>query len=79
MTKGKAGMKTLSERQTTCAQCSRSLNHSRPWQRFCSKPCRLQWHAEERRQALAAYRSEERNFGRHELEHVPIAAGMEGP
>ena len=61
MTKGDGGMKVLSEPQTTCVQCLGLLSCSRKWQRFCSESCRNQWHAEERRQALVAYRSEKRN------------------
>jgi len=57
--KGDGGMKAPSMPRTTCAQCPRSLSRSRPWQRFCSERCRIQWHAKERRQALAAYRSVE--------------------
>ena len=77
MTKGDGEMKAPSVPRTTCAQCHRSLSRSRPWQRFCSGRCRIQWHAEERRQGLAAYRSDERHCGRHELGHVPIAAGVD--
>lgn len=40
-----------------CEQCQGQFSPTRPWQRFCSGSCRNLWHAEERRQALAAYRS----------------------
>jgi endogenous inhibitor of DNA gyrase (YacG/DUF329 family) len=78
VTKGNGGMQAPSMLRTTCAQCPRSLNRSRPWQRFCSERCRIQWHAEERRQALTAYRSDQRNGGRHERGHVPVAAHADG-
>ena len=61
-----------------CARCATPLNPTRPWQRFCSVRCRNRWHAEERRQALAAYRADARNCGRHELEHIPGATQEEG-
>ena len=75
MPKGKGGMKVL---RTTCEQCPRSLNPSRPWQRFCSARCRSQWHVKERRQALAAYRSDEKNGGRDELAHVSAGHAQAG-
>jgi len=78
VTKGDDGMKEARMPRTICAQCSRSLSRFRPWQRFCSGRSRIRWHAEERRQALAAYRSNERTGGRHELGHVPVAAEGEG-
>ncbi len=77
MMKGDGGVKAPSEPRRTCAQCPRSLNRSRPWQRFCSVCCRNRWHAAERRQALAAYRCDERNGGRDELGHGPVAAHEE--
>jgi len=59
--KDKGTMQTHTEPRTDqCEHCHGSLSPIRPWQRFCSEHCRNRWHAEERRQALAAYRSNER-------------------
>lgn len=59
--KVKGKMQTHTEpRPDQCESCHGSLSPIRPWQRFCSARCRNRWHAEERRQALAAYRSNER-------------------
>ena len=57
MTKGE---QTSSMPRTTCAQFSRSLNPSRPWQRYCSNICRSRWHTDTRRRALMKQRARPR-------------------
>ena len=42
-----------------CEYCHHSVTRTRPWHRFCSGACRTLWHAQERRQALAAYRAQQ--------------------
>jgi hypothetical protein len=43
-------------REHTCIYCDKPFHPRQFGQRFCSRPCGLEWHQRERRIALAAYR-----------------------
>ena len=52
-------IKSLQPTPIECPTCSTSFLPRRPWQKFCSTPCRAAWHsAAPLREALAAAEAE---------------------